>query len=501
MTMKWCLLMACAVMGILPGAVAEVTFNGKIGPMLHRKCGSCHRPGEVGPFPLLTYEQVAPKARTIARVVESRSMPPWQAVSGEVAFAHDRRLEAEEIAQIKDWIASGLPRGTGNAPVPPSWPEGWALGQPDIVLTMPVGFPVPAEGPDIYRNFALSLRLPEDKWVKAVELRPSARGVVHHALFFLDNTGAALAQDGKDGRPGFKGMTFRRAGSLGGYAPGATVHFLPDDYAMALPKQSDLVLAMHFHPSGKPEVEQSTVGLYLADAPPARDLANLQVPAAFGAGMKIDIPPGEAGYLVRDSFTLPVDVDALAVSGHAHYLCRTMKMTARLPGGTAIVLLGIEDWDLNWQDRYVFALPQRLPAGTILESTLRYDNSEENPNNPFSPPRRVRWGEESTDEMGSITLMVSPVPGQSREALAQAARKANLEVLGAVASRPREAFAMAMGRRIRALDGNGDGFLEAAEIPEPQRQRALKFDRNGDNRLDEEEIQRLLETLRGEGGA
>lgn len=217
--------------------------------------------------------------------------------------------------------------------------------------------------------------------------------------------------------------------------------------------------------------------------------------------MKIDIPPGEAGYLVRDSFTLPVDVDALAVSGHAHYLCRTMKMTARLPGGTAIVLLGIEDWDLNWQDRYVFALPQRLPAGTILESTLRYDNSEENPNNPFSPPRRVRWGEESTDEMGSITLMVSPVPGQSREALAQAARKANLEVLGAVASRPREAFAMAMGRRIRALDGNGDGFLEAAEIPEPQRQRALKFDRNGDNRLDEEEIQRLLETLRGEGGA
>jgi hypothetical protein len=257
---------------------------------------------------------------------------------------------------------------------------------------------------------------------------------------------------------------------------------------------------MHFHHSGKPEIEQSTVGIYLADAPPARDLANLQVPAAFGAGMKIDIPAGESNYVVRDSFTVPVDVDALSVGGHAHYLCREMRMTAKIPGGSEIVLLGIDDWDLNWQDRYVFAQPVRLPAGTVIESVLRYDNSAENPNNPFSPPQRVRWGHESTDEMGSMTLMVSPAPGQSREVLAEAAKKANFEVLGAIASRPREALTLVLARRIKGLDVNGDGSIEAAEIPQLHRQRAMKFDRDADGRLNKEEVQGLLESLRtGEG--
>ncbi len=486
--------------GFALNASAEVTFTKEIGPLLHEKCASCHRPGEAGPFSLLTYEDASRKAKTIVRVVEERSMPPWHAVSGQVPFLHDRRLSEDEIKMMAAWVEAGMPRGEGADPVPPRFPEGWTLGEPDIVLTMPEGYPVPAEGSDIYRNFALKLRLPEDKWVKAVELRPSARAVVHHSLFFLDNTGTSLAQDGKDGKPGFKGMGFRRAGSLGGYVPGATVQFLPADYAMAMPKNSDLVLAMHFHPSGKPEIEKSTVGIYLADAPPARDLANLQVPPAFGAGMKINIPPGESNYVVRDSFTVPVDVDALSVAGHAHYLCREMRMTAKIPGGSEIVLLGIDDWDLNWQDRYIFEKPVRLPAGTVVESVLRYDNSAENPNNPFSPPQRVRWGHESTDEMGSITLMVSPAPGQSREVLAEAAKKANFEVLGAIASQPREALTLALARRMKGLDVNGDGAIEAAEIPAIHRQRAMKFDRNADGRLNKEEVQGLLESFRtGEG--
>jgi hypothetical protein len=261
-----------------------------------------------------------------------------------------------------------------------------------------------------------------------------------------------------------------------------------------------LVLATHFHPSGKAEVETSTVGIYLADAPPSRTLATIQVPAAFGSGMKIDIPPGETNYTVRDTFTLPVDVDALAVGGHAHYLCRTMRMTAKLPGGSESVLLGIENWDLNWQDRYQFAEPVRLPAGTVLETVMVYDNSAGNPNNPFSPPRRVRWGQESTDEMGSISLSVSPVPGQSPQVLAAATRKANIEVLGSVASNPRGAAALILSRRIQGLDANNDGVIEAEEIPAPRRARALKFDRDGDGRLNKEEIDALLEAVRGGEG-
>ncbi len=480
---------------------AEVTFNGDIGPLLHEKCASCHRPGEAGPFALLSYEDVTRKAKTIVRVLEDKSMPPWHATASTVPYAHDRRLTEEEIRRVVAWVDSGMPKGEGSEPTPPAFPEGWTLGEPDIILTMAEGFPVPAEGSDIYRNFALKLRLPEDKWVKAVELRPSARSVVHHALFFLDSTGSGVAQDGKDGRPGFQGMGFRRTGSLGGYVPGATARFLPSDYAMALPKGSDLILAAHFHPSGKAELEKSTVGIYLADAPPSRTLANLQVPAAFGAGMKIDIPAGESNYTVRDTFTLPVEVDAIAVGGHAHYLCETVRMTAKLPGGGETVLLGIEDWDLNWQDRYTFAQPVRLPSGTVLETVMVYDNSAANLDNPFSPPRRVRWGHESTDEMGSVTLLVSPVPGQEEQALANAARKANIEVLGAVASRPREAASMILARRIQGLDTNGNGRIESGEIPEHQRQRALKFDRDGDGALNKEEIGGLLDSVRGGEGA
>jgi mono/diheme cytochrome c family protein len=472
------------------------TFNRDIAPLVHASCASCHRPGEAGPFPLLTHEDVSRKARTILRVLEDRSMPPWHATSGDFPFAHDRRLTEDQIRTFAAWTEAGTPRGDGPDPVPPSFPSGWTLGEPDLVLTMPAGFDVPAEGPDIYRNFALKLRLPEDRWVKAIELRPSARGVVHHSLFFLDTSGTALAEDGKDGRPGFRGMGFRRAGSLGGYVPGSTVQFLPDDYAMPLPKGADLVLSTHFHPSGKPETEQSTVGIYFADTPPSRTLTPVQVPPAFGAGMGIDIPAGESRYVVQDRFTLPVEADALSVGGHAHYLCVSQTLTARFPDGSSRLLLGIDDWDLDWQDRYFFAQPVRLPAGTVLEAELVYDNSAANPDNPFSPPRRVRWGHESTDEMGSVTLLLSPVPGAPESALAQAVRRSQASVLGAVLSRPRDAFALGLARRLQGLDADGDGRLQASELPRLHRDRALAFDRDADGALDDEEISALLESVR-----
>ncbi len=476
---------------------AEVTFNQQIAPMVHENCASCHHPGAAGPFSLLTYQEVSKKARTMQRAMERRYMPPWHPREGEVKFAHDRRLSDEQIAQFSAWVEAGKPQGNGSPPEPPQFGDGWSLGEPDLVVKMKEAYPVPAEGPDIYRNFALKLNLPEDKWVKAVELHPSARNVVHHSLFFLDVTGTAVEKDGKDGKPGFRGMAFRKAGSLGAYVPGSTARFLPEGLAMALPKNADLVLSTHFHPSGKPELEQSTVGIYFADAPPTKPLANIQVPPFFGRGSGIDIPAGEKAYRVTESFTLPVEVDAYSIGGHAHYVCREMKMTAKLPDGKELVLMHIDDWDLNWQDRYFFAEPIRLPAGTALTSDLVYDNSDDNPDNPFYPARRIRWGHESTDEMGSITLMVTPTENADEAQLARAARMKNVEVLGAVMKDVRENGPALLAKRIRQLDANRDGLLQEAEIPVRFRKRVLaNFDRDKDGAINQAELTKLLESLR-----
>ena len=342
--------------------------------------------------------------------------------------------------------------------------------------------------------------LTEDKWVKAVELRPSARGVVHHSLYFLDSTGTARQSEGQDGKPGFRGMAFRRTGSLGGYVPGVTPRRLPDDLALPLPAGSDLVLSTHFHPSGKAETEKSVVGIYFADGPPSKPLVNIQIPPAFGRGAGIDIPAGESNYQITDSFTLPVAVEAISIGGHAHYVCKDMKMTAKLPDGAVLTLLHIDDWDLNWQDRYEFADRIHLPAGTELTTELIYDNSEDNPDNPFFPPKQIRWGRESTDEMGSVTLAVVPAEGSDPKQLQRAARMKQVAVIGAVAKDMRGNIVEVLAERIKQLDVNGDGKVQEAEIPPRFRARVLRnFDHNQDRAIDQTEVTDLLETVRSRG--
>ncbi len=481
-----------------PEAAAVPTFNEQIAPLIHNNCSSCHRPGEAAPFSLISFEEVSKKAGTMKRVMNDRYMPPWHPEPGYGEFAHERRLSDADIALFNQWVEAGRPEGDPDkAPTPPTFPEGWQLGEPDLVLTMPAGFSVPADGPDLYRNFVLPLNLEEDKWVKAVELRPSARSVVHHVLFFLDDTGTARKLDGQDGQPGFRGMAFRRSGSLGGYIPGSATLPLPGDLALPLPKGSDLILSAHFHPSGKAEVEQTTVGIYFADKPSSKKIASIQVPPAFGRGMGIDIPAGEPNYKIEDTFTLPVDVDAISVGGHAHYICQEMKMTATLPDGTEKPLLYIADWDLDWQDRYYFKEPVRLPAGTVLRSELRYDNSEDNPDNPNYPPVRVRWGRESTDEMGSITLMVVPADDGDSLRLTMATARNQGAVLGKLASELRNgALLERLPQILNSMDANQDGNLQRDELP-PRLQNRL-FDRlnsDGNDFLDSDEMQTLHDFL------
>ena len=420
---------------VLAQSARRPTFAEDVAPIVYANCTSCHRPGQAGPFPLLSYDDVRRRGETIARVTSRREMPPWHATraDGFLEMRDERRLTDRQIATIKTWVEAGMPPGNlARAPLPPSFPTGWPLGIPDLILKFQRPIDVPAAGPDLYKNVALEIDLPEDKWITAVDYQPSARAAVHHALFFIGPAGADVREDdaipglgrllgagrGPGGRAGGRlGAADEAWGGLGGWVPGVTPRFFPDGIAQPFPKHSDLFLQLHLHPSGRAEREDGSLAIYFAKTPPKRSLTGVQVPPAFGFGVGIDIPAGESRYLVRDSFVLPVDLDAYGARGHAHYLCTQMKLTATLPDGTTQGLLWIADWDFGWQDSYFFKTPLRLPRGTRLDVELVYDNSAANPRNPNSPPGRVRWGRGSLDEMGSMTLLVASPTGADAEAL------------------------------------------------------------------------------------
>jgi hypothetical protein len=345
-----------------------------------------------------------------------------------------------------------LPEGDKqDLPAQPTFVGGWPLGKPDLVVKMPNAYKVPAEGRDIYRNFAVALNLKEDKWVKAIDFRPSAPSVVHHTLFFLDPTGTAAKKETDSGQVGFPGGMGGFGGKnkgkgglgglsglgalggeggsqagnigLGGWALGTQPRALPDGLAYRLPKGADLILASHFHPSGKAEEEASTIALYFADKAPTQRFTGIQIPIVFGILAGIDIPAGKKDYAIEDSYVLPVDVKAFGVSAHAHYIGKDLSMTATLPDGKVKTLLHIPDWDFGWQEQYRFRDFYDLPKGTKLHVKITYDNSADNPHNPTNPPRRVRWGKESTDEMGSITLQVVAAKEDEFPRLQEAYRK------------------------------------------------------------------------------
>jgi mono/diheme cytochrome c family protein len=406
-----------------------VTFSEDVAPILYANCVSCHRPGEAAPFPLITYEDVFKRAKTIVKVTQSRQMPPWHAAHGYGEFADERGLTDAQIAAIREWVAGGMAEGSAaKMPPLPKFTEGWQLGTPDLVLEMPEAFAVPAGGPDIYRNFVLPTGLLEDKWVRAVEFRPGTRKVVHHSLIHYIRGGSASKVVSADGKPGFGGPmpagfipAFAPAGELGLWAVGTTPHALPDGLALPLPKESDVVLQLHLHPTGKPEVERAKVGIYFASAAPARRIRELGVLGFFGLLANIDIAPGDKNFAIKGSLTLPADMHVLSVMAHAHYLGKEFKATATLPDGSTQPMLWIQDWDFSWQDRYFYKQPVALPKGTRIDVTISYDNSEDNPRNPCSPPRRVQWGLQSTDEMGGVRFQMVPASDAAEAEMQKAA--------------------------------------------------------------------------------
>ncbi len=477
------------------------TFSEHIAPIVFNSCTTCHRPGQVGPFSLMTYKQVRRHARTIRRVTKSRFMPPWHPVSGHGEFVGENRLAQAEIDLIGRWVAAGMPEGdTSKLPPMPKFVDGWALGKPDLVVKMSKGFTVPAGGRDIYRNFAIPISLDERKWLTAIEVRPSARAVLHHILFVVDTSLESRRRDGRDGRPGFSGMRGARLNAndrvgndiagLGGWAVGGQPRHLPMGLGRELPKgEFDLVLNSHFHPSGKEEVEQTTLALYFADKRPSHRMVSLSLPPNFGIAAGINIPAGEKNYEVKDSFTLPVDALGLTIGGHAHYLGREMKVFVTRPGGQRESIFWIDNWAFNWQNRYQYKKPVELPAGTKVEMEIVFDNSKDNPSNPFDPPRRVGWGLQSTEEMGGISLLLISKDRYKSRKLAREIRNARKSKM--TGERMISGMIGQMVSRIRELDKDGDGFVELKDVPQDLLRFVRRLDRDGDGKLSKKELDQI----------
>lgn len=467
------LLFVTAASLALPAQGDDVTYSRDIAPILQKSCVGCHRDGGGAPFVLTDYASTSRKAGTILRVVEDRFMPPWHAIGGDVALVGDRRLREEEIALFKTWHDAGRPEGDPkDLPPPHQYPEGWTLGEPDLILTMDQAYELPAEGPDIYRNFVLPTGLPAGKYLKAIEFRPSSPEVVHHALFSVDTKGRAREVDAADPEPGFAEMPVGEGTghSIGGWVPGASPFPLPEGLAHHLPAHSDVVIQAHFHLTGKPEREQSQIGFYFGDKPPQRQFTSIQLPPVFGAFSGIDLAPGAEETVITDSFELPVAVRAFGAHPHSHYRGKSLSMTAHLPSGRSIALLNIPDWNMDWQEEYRFANEVPLPAGTRLEAKVVWDNSAKSSDNPVVPPVRVRWGLESFDEMGSIDLFVIPEgTGKEAETAMKKLRDAKREHLtwkaGSHVVGPDKlaVFGDLRDKAIARFDTNGDGILGSEE--------------------------------------
>ena len=342
-----------------------VTFNRDVMPIVQTHCQTCHRPGEAAPFSLLTYRQAAKWASDIQLVTEKRIMPPWKAVPGFGEFRNERRLTDSEIATIAAWVEDGCPEGDrADLPPPREFPSGgWQLGEPDLVLSMSEEYEIYASGRDIYRHFVIPTGLTEDRWVTATEFRSGNPRVAHHAIFFTDTTGRARRMDADDPQPGFgRRLGFMPREHIGFWAVGTEPAPLPDGVGMRLPKGADVVLQVHYHPSGKPERDRSSLGIYFAKKPVEKEFFFLPV-----IGWRFQWPAGDDHIPATGRLVLPADIHAISVFPHMHLLGKEFKMTATLPDESTTPLVYIREWDFNWQQFYTYQSPLALPKGTRIE--------------------------------------------------------------------------------------------------------------------------------------
>lgn len=477
-----------------PAAPRVPTFADDVAALVHRECSGCHREGGSGPFVLDDHASVARRRSQLLEVVESGLMPPWPPVEGYGKLADERVLTDDEKQLLRRWVAAGAPEGDpARTPAAPTFAGGWQLGEPDLVLEMDEAFVVPADGYDRWQCFVLPTELAEDRVVRAVELRPSNRRVVHHLIAYGLRDGSGADSLGA----GFEGMCVDHLAvddMLGGWAPGLQPIALPDGLGFRLPAGAAVVVDAHFQPTGRVEEERSRIGLTFANAAVERELTLLWLGAK---GMCI--PPGTREYRVRDRFELPVDTEVTAVLPHAHQVCREVRAWAELPDGSTEPLIWIDDWDFDWQGQYPLAEPLHLPRGSVIACEYVFDNSAR-PANPFDPPRRIIGGSRSIDEMASFYVQVVV---DDADALAEL-RAAQALHVGAVEARTAhlETWTTYV---VQQFDRDGDLSLDATEesaanafvdaLWSTRHDWLEAFDVNGDGALDEAEEARLREGI------
>lgn len=377
---------------VCTSANANPTFNKDVAPIFHAKCAECHRPGEIAPMSLLTYEEARPWAKSIAKNVAAGEMPPWKVNPNHGTFSNDISLSQDEIDTIVDWVNAGAVRGKpSDMPKLPDYTEGWRLGEPDYIIDLDA-IDVPAEGPDFFPNIDVNVDLPEDKWIRAVEVRPGNRQVLHHVVAFLGD-GASTPT----AIPDF----------LAVWAVGTSPAVYPEGTGRKVKKNASLRMNMHYHTYGEAATDQTRIGLYFSDEEPAK-----AINGQFAGTVNFRIPANEADYQVDARYVVDEDVQLISFFPHMHTRGKSMKYTATYPDGTSEILLDVPEYDFNWQWFYYPEEPVTLPEGTVVDIEAHYDNSPANPNNP-DPTRDVVFGEDTHSEMMFGAFEYIPVEGQN----------------------------------------------------------------------------------------
>ena len=368
---------------LLPALVllaAPVTFYKDALPILQQRCQQCHRPGEIGPMPLLGYADVRPWAKAIREAVLLKRMPPWHADPHYGKFSNDLSLTPAEIRTLVAWVDAGAPEGSpADSPPPRRFVDGWRIAQPDAIFEMPDDFHVPASGTLDYQYFLVPTNFREDRWVEMLEVRPGNREVVHHAIVMT--------------RPPTDGGSSRWGRYLAGYAPGAMPQIWKPGHARLVPAGSDLVFQVHYTANGKPAVDRTRIGLVFAKRPPESQIVAMQAASHW-----FSIPAGAPNHRVDASITLLEAVSLVGMRPHMHLRGKAFEFRAVYPTGESETLLRVPGYDFNWQPYYYLAKPIPMPRGARIECTAWYDNSPNNPRNP-DPAADVHWGEQSWEEM------------------------------------------------------------------------------------------------------
>ncbi len=379
------------------------TFAKDVAPILQRNCQACHRPGEGGPFSLLSYDEVRPMAPSIKRVVQQKTMPPWFADPQYGHFANERALSAKEISTMVAWVNAGAPEGNPkDLPPPVNFVEGWGIPKPDVIFQLPRPFQIPASGVVEYQYMIVPTGFTEDKWVQMAEARPTNRPMVHHIIAYVREPGSSYFKDQKPGvffeAPPAKtdentDTSALPSDFLVGYAPGQPAEILPPGQAKLIKAGSDIVLEVHYMPMGTATTDQARVGLVFAKEPPRERVLTL---SAVNGTFKI--PPGDPNYRVDASFEVATELKLAGLHPHMHTRGKDFEYRIVFPNGETQTILRVPHYNWRWQLWYNLAEPMVLPKGTKIECTAHFDNSADNPENP-DPTKTVIWGQQSWDEM------------------------------------------------------------------------------------------------------